>query len=100
MLQSLVPRLSSPSTSISSSGYHTDAEGLKEWLQSWKAGLVLPHIKSEPAPEINDGPVFIAVGSTYEDLVTNPLKSVMLMFYAPLCGHCKSLAPKYDALAE
>ena len=66
---------------------------------SFKAGKVEPHLKSEAIPE-NDGPVKVAVAKNFEELVTNSKKDVLIEFYAPWCGHCKSLAPKYDELGE
>lgn len=71
----------------------------EQFLKDFEAGKVEPHLKSEPIPA-NDGPVKVAVAKNFEELVTNSKKDVLIEFYAPWCGHCKSLAPKYDELGE
>jgi len=63
-------------------------------------GTVSATIKSEPVPEDNSGPVKTVVGSTFDQIVLDATKDVLVEFYAPWCGHCKSLAPKFDELGK
>jgi len=39
------------------------------------------------------------VGKTFDNIVFDESHDVLVEFYAPWCGHCKSLAPKYEELA-
>jgi protein disulfide-isomerase A1 len=69
------------------------------FVDEFIAGKVDPSIKSEPIPE-SQGPVNVVVAKNYQEIVIDNDKDVLLEFYAPWCGHCKALAPKYEELGE
>jgi len=73
-------------------------DDIKAFVDDFVAGKVEPSVKSEPIPESNDGPVAVVVAKNYEQIVLDDTKDVLIEFYAPWCGHCKSLAPKYEEL--
>lgn len=62
------------------------------------AGKLKPFVKSDPLPEKNDGPVKVAVGKNFKELVTDSDRDALIEFYAPWCGHCQKLAPIWEEL--
>lgn len=42
----------------------------------------------------------VVVADTFDKIVNNPDKDVLVEFYAPWCGHCKNLEPSYTELGE
>ena len=73
---------------------------LSEFVKDFFDDKIEPYLKSELKPVSNSGPVKIVVGDTFDDIVMDKDRDVLVEFYAPWCGHCKSLAPKYEELGK
>jgi len=77
-------------------------EALSAFALAVAGGTAPPHYKSAPAPPPGEaaGPVLRVRGETFAELVLDPGHDVLLMVYAPWCGHCKALEPVYEKLAR
>ncbi|KAH9503197.1 Protein disulfide-isomerase A3 [Bulinus truncatus] len=75
-------------------------ESFEQFIRDVLDNKVEPYLKSEPEPASNDEPVKVVVAKNFDQIVNDDSKDVLIEFYAPWCGHCKSLAPKYEELAE
>merc|ERR1712004_752269 len=75
-------------------------DALEKFAQDYLDGKLEPYLKSEEPPADNSAPVKVVTAKTFNEIVNDPEKDVLIEFYAPWCGHCKSLAPKYDELGE
>lgn len=42
----------------------------------------------------------VVVAENFDSIVNDDSKDVLIEFYAPWCGHCKNLEPKYKELGE
>jgi len=76
------------------------ADNIRAHVTAFHAGALKPTMKSEEAPADNNGPVTVIVGTTFKEIVLDTSKDVLVEFYAPWCGHCKSLAPIFEQLGS
>jgi protein disulfide-isomerase A1 len=72
---------------------------IKNYIDEYKSGALRPHLKSEAEPA-EQGPVTVLVGTNFERIVMDGSKDVLVKYYAPWCGHCKSLAPIWEELGQ
>uniref|UniRef100_A0A671N9S1 protein disulfide-isomerase n=1 Tax=Sinocyclocheilus anshuiensis TaxID=1608454 RepID=A0A671N9S1_9TELE len=77
-----------------------DSDVFRSFVMAFKKGKLKPIVKSQPIPKSNKGPVKVVVGKTFDDIVMDTKKDVLIEFYAPWCGHCKKLEPDYTALGK
>lgn len=74
------------------------ADEVEKFVSQFQGGSLKKFLKSEEVPEKNDTPVKVVVGKNFDEIVGGD-SDVLLEFYAPWCGHCKALEPKYNELA-
>jgi len=74
-------------------------EALEDFARKLVKGELEPYLKSQEVPE-QTGDVKVVVAKNFDEIVNDNSKDVLIEFYAPWCGHCKTLAPKYDELAK
>jgi protein disulfide-isomerase A1 len=75
-------------------------EFVKEWTDKFLKGDLSPSVKSEEIPTDNNGPVTVLVQKNFDSIVLDAEKAVLVEFYAPWCGHCKTLAPIYEEVGS
>jgi len=77
------------------------AASVSEFVRSFVAGEMAPHMRTEePVAAAEQKSVWTLVGKEFDKDVFASNRDVFVEFYAPWCGHCKSLAPIWDELGD
>ncbi|CBN77707.1 protein disulfide isomerase [Ectocarpus siliculosus] len=69
------------------------ADGLGKWITD-KTGVQARKPAEAPSAVLD------LTLETFDSIVMDPTKHALVEFYAPWCGHCKSLAPVYEKLGK
>eukprot|EP00191_Tetraselmis_sp_GSL018_P014910 CAMPEP_0177580290 /NCGR_PEP_ID=MMETSP0419_2-20121207/1475_1 /TAXON_ID=582737 /ORGANISM="Tetraselmis sp., Strain GSL018" /LENGTH=238 /DNA_ID=CAMNT_0019069135 /DNA_START=286 /DNA_END=1002 /DNA_ORIENTATION=- len=79
--------------------FNADPAKLGSYITEWKEGKIEKTIKSADIPsEPYEDDVRVVVAKNFDEVVFSG-NDVLIEFYAPWCGHCKSLAPTYSKVA-
>lgn len=76
-------------------------ENFESFASDYLAGKLSPSLNSEEVPSDWDAEALkVVVGANFEEVVLDKETSTLLMAHAPWCGHCKTLMPVFEELAE
>eukprot|EP01101_Sappina_pedata_P013224 TRINITY_DN94_c0_g1_i1.p2 TRINITY_DN94_c0_g1~~TRINITY_DN94_c0_g1_i1.p2 ORF type:complete len:502 (+),score=275.24 TRINITY_DN94_c0_g1_i1:39-1508(+) len=77
-----------------------DSTEYAAFLQGVLDKEISPFFKTEEPEEYSGKGVRVLVGKDHDEIINDATKNVLVEYYAPWCGHCKTLAPIYDLIAE
>ncbi|CUV05486.1 unnamed protein product [Cryptosporidium hominis] len=73
---------------------------ISDFIDEVRSGMVNITYHSQVTPSKQNGPVFILVGNTFKEIVYDSTRDVLVLFYTPWCGHCKTFDPIYNEVAN
>lgn len=100
-----LPKVQIADTTTELIKYNMDApiteENILKFLADWENKKLKGYYKSQdPSIVRMDNYVKILVGETYSQEVLDNDKDVLVFWYAPWCGHCRAMTPKYHETAK
>jgi len=75
-------------------------ENILSFVRDWESGKLSASLKSQEIPATQDESVYVLVGKSFDTVVLDDSKDVLVEFYAPWCGHCKKIAPIFEEVAK
>lgn len=76
-------------------------ENLFIFIEGFRLGQLISRIKSQPRDQLPPrNPVVDITALTYEKIVMDPEKDVLLQYCTTWCGGCKQVRPVYEAIAR
>lgn len=73
---------------------------MEEFLGALKKGKAKAFFRSQIPPKKQTKPVLTVTGRTFNEIVMDSTKDVLIELYAPWCGHCKKFEPEYKKFAK
>ncbi|KAE8700650.1 Protein disulfide isomerase-like 1-5 [Hibiscus syriacus] len=73
---------------------------IEEFCLGLQDGSISTYFKSQPIPDNNNASLLAVVGKTFDDLVLNSPKNVLLEVYTPWCIHCETTSKQVEKLAK
>lgn len=77
-------------------------KSIDDFIEGYLTRRIYFYRKSEPAlpDEINNGYVKIIVADNYDEHIFKNEKHILVLYYAPWCGHCRKFEPVYRELGK
>lgn len=75
-------------------------EALEEFVQGIKTNKLLPFVRSEKPPKVNNQVVKVVVADTFEELVERSGRDAFIMLYTSDCSVCKKVRPLWGEIGK